>query len=526
MKRFNVTGTCVGHKHYMVDISGKLDEIEKLIEAEHYFTINRARQYGKTTTLLHLERRLVASSEYLVASITFGNVGLSVFDTEENFCNMFLQKISDALAISGANEEYAKKWYQADVTCIGSLDRHLTKMCKNVKVVLMIDEVDKSSNNRLFLHFLGLLREKYLSRQGGKDYAFHSVILAGVTDIKNLKLKLINDGVYELLKDEGRVVNSPWNIAADFDVDMSFSIEDISTMLDNYEADNSTGMDVYAIASEIHYHTNGYPFLVSRICKHIDEKLGKIWTTEGVSQAVQIILSERSVLLDDFAKNLNNNGDLRNFLYELHILGEHKSFTLSNITIDLAHSFAYIKKGERSKAIISNRIFESYLTDYYIAKDENSPVTKRVPGVIYQDVIKDGKFDMAACLSKFAEHYKEIYASKDIEFHERHGRLLFLSYLTPLLNGQGRFYIESQFTDSRRMDVLVDFEKEQYIVELKIWRGEAAKEKAYEQLLGYMESKNALEGYLLTFDFRKHKTGEHSPNWVEIGGRRIFDVVV
>ena len=50
MKRFNVTGTCVGHKHYMADISAKLDEIEKLVDDEHYFTINRARQYGKTTT--------------------------------------------------------------------------------------------------------------------------------------------------------------------------------------------------------------------------------------------------------------------------------------------------------------------------------------------------------------------------------------------------------------------------------------------------------------------------------------------
>ena len=58
VKKFNVTGTCVGHKHYMVDISGKLDEIEKLIDDECYFTINRARQFGKTTTLFHLAKRL------------------------------------------------------------------------------------------------------------------------------------------------------------------------------------------------------------------------------------------------------------------------------------------------------------------------------------------------------------------------------------------------------------------------------------------------------------------------------------
>ena len=47
MRRFNVTGTCVGTEHYMVDISAELDEIEKLVEMKDYFTINRARQYRK-----------------------------------------------------------------------------------------------------------------------------------------------------------------------------------------------------------------------------------------------------------------------------------------------------------------------------------------------------------------------------------------------------------------------------------------------------------------------------------------------
>ena len=32
MRRFNVTGTCVATKHYMVDISGKLNETEKLVD--------------------------------------------------------------------------------------------------------------------------------------------------------------------------------------------------------------------------------------------------------------------------------------------------------------------------------------------------------------------------------------------------------------------------------------------------------------------------------------------------------------
>lgn len=46
---FNVNGDCKPGQHYMVDIRAKLDEIKKMVERGEYFTINRARQYGKTT---------------------------------------------------------------------------------------------------------------------------------------------------------------------------------------------------------------------------------------------------------------------------------------------------------------------------------------------------------------------------------------------------------------------------------------------------------------------------------------------
>ena len=55
-KRFNSTGVCVSRKHYMVDISDKLEQIKKLIDNEFYFTINKPRQYGKTTTISELKK--------------------------------------------------------------------------------------------------------------------------------------------------------------------------------------------------------------------------------------------------------------------------------------------------------------------------------------------------------------------------------------------------------------------------------------------------------------------------------------
>ena len=521
MKRFNVTGTCIDTEHYMADISAKLDEIEKLVDNRRYFTINRARQYGKTTTLYYLEKRLVERGDYIVARISFENIDVDVFESAETFCRMFLNKISKALRFYDA--DYAKKWLDPNVTDLRTLDEHIANMCEDKKIVLMIDEVDKSSNNRLFLHFLGLLRDKFLMRQTGKDFTFHSVILAGVTDIKNLKLKMINDGTHTPLKDEGKIINSPWNIAANFNVDMSFNTDEITAMLFEYENDNKTGMNITEVVNEIYKYTNGYPFLVSRICQCIDEELNKNWTTDGVNQAVRIILTEKNTLFDDIVKNLENNLELQNFIYELFIEGKHKLFTYANLTTDLAITYGYIKRGDRG-AVISNRIFEAFIAEYFMSKREYNG--KRDPGVIYQDVIKNGKFDMAYCLIKFAEHYKEIYTDKEEYFFERHGRLLFMSYLTPLLNGQGFIHIESQLTDQRRMDLVVDFKKEQFIIELKLWRGDAAKENAYEQLLGYMNTKNANEGYLLTFDFRKNKRGEYNARWVDVGGKRVFDVVV
>ncbi len=36
MKRFHVTGTCIPEKHYMTEISSKLDQIVEMIEQDSY----------------------------------------------------------------------------------------------------------------------------------------------------------------------------------------------------------------------------------------------------------------------------------------------------------------------------------------------------------------------------------------------------------------------------------------------------------------------------------------------------------
>ena len=524
MKRFNVAGICVPEKHYMVDISGKIAQIKKLVDDGSYFTINRARQYGKTTTLSRLHKTL--PEEYICARISFEGLGATQFDSDENFCKSFVDSVCRALRFSSASKEYREKWASGNVTNFDTLSEHITNMCEDEKVVLMIDEVDKTSHNQVFLGFIGMLREKFLLRQEGMDYTFHSVILAGVYDIKNIKLKLINQGLYKLTESENKIYNSPWNIAVNFTVDMSFCSAEIATMLNEYEADHGTGMDISAISEEIYSYTSGYPFLVSRICQCIDEELDKNWTGEGVREAMKILLAEHNTLFDDLFKNLENNSELRNYIYELLILGESKPYMIYDPIVATGARYGFFsKKGNgNDRVIISNKVFELLMTDYYIARDLRGRT--QITGIFHKDVLKDGRFDMELCLRKFAEHYAEIYNENDAEFLERHGRLIFLSYLKPLLNGGGFWHIESQLTDSRRMDIVVDYGREQFIIELKLWRGEQYQCEAYKQLLGYMETKRAATGYLLTFDFRKDAKKQKKTEWVELGVKKIFDVIV
>ena len=293
MKKFNVTGTCVPEKHYMVDISDKLSQIFAMIEDEEYFTINRARQYGKTTTLSQIDRKL--QGKYTVIRMSFEGAGENAFKNDEGFMRFFVKKVARELLFLNKPEELIQEWSSlADYTgeeyddAFDYLGEKITRLCRydEQDVILLIDEVDKSSDNQIFLNFLGMLRNKYLFRQEGRDTTFKSVVLAGVYDIKNLKLKL--------RPEDERKYNSPWNIASDFNVDMSFSPDEISSMLKEYEQDWHTGMDTGRISRDIYFYTNGYPFLVSRLCKWIDEEGGRIWSADNVMNAVNAILQMNS----------------------------------------------------------------------------------------------------------------------------------------------------------------------------------------------------------------------------------------
>lgn len=515
-KRFNITGSCNPDRHYMVDTEKRFKAVESLIDFGEYFTINRARQYGKTTMLQTIRRRL--SDKYLIIKTSFEGIGDESFESISRFVTTFCRLMVGYLQDIGVEEQLWKVFDRKDLTTFDELSDTITSFCEASKkpVVLLIDEVDKSSDNQLFLNFIGMLRNKYLERNEGLGNTFHSVVLAGVYDIKNLKLRL--------RPDSEKKYNSPWNIAADFNVDMTFHPEEIAQMLGDYENDVHTGMDIMAISEEIYKYTSGYPYLVSAICKIIDERLEADWTLDNVQQAVKVIVKGENVtLIDDLSKNIENNTELRDFLYSIVVNGQEYSYSMVDPIVRLAQMFSYIKENQRGKTIIHNLIFEEALFMYFGNKTMREQGTKISPYLL--NYVQNGKLNMEHVVTRFRDLMHEEYRASTEPFLEKEGRLLFLTFLKPIINGIGFYYVEPQTRDNRRMDLVVNYDKQEFIVELKIWHGDKYEEKGRDQLSGYLATRGMDEGYLVTFDFSKNKQ-DAEPQWIEWNGKRIFEVII
>lgn len=528
-RKFNITGSCTPQKHYMVPLDDRLEKIKTdYIDEGSYFVISKGRQYGKTTTLSALEKYL--KDNYIVLSLDFQEIGTEDFADASTFAKVFAGMIIETLEIADpANKKEAliPLTAMAENPGTGSLKELFTclsKMCAKAQrpIVLMIDEADSASNNQVFIDFLAQLRSYYLARD--KKPIFHSVILAGVYDIKNLKLKLRPDAEHKY--------NSPWNIAARFNIDMNFSVAQIAAMLEEYENDKHTNMDVKGIAECIYAYTSGYPYLVSAVCKLLDEdiaektylkNLTEAWSEKGIAEAVKSILAEQEPFFESMVRQLEEYPEMKKMLKAILFSGKRMSYNPDIPAINLASMFGYIVNAEGSIQV-ANRIFEMRLYNLFLAEEELSNAIYDKAQSDKSQFIDNGRLNMDLVIEKFVQYFHDIYGEKDEKFLEEHGRKFFLLYLKPIINGTGNYYIEAQTRDARRTDVIIDYLGEQFIVELKIWRGNEYNERGEKQLSDYLDYYHKEKGYMISFNFNKNKiTGVRE---IKAGNRTIIEAII
>ena len=226
----------------------------------------------------------------------------------------------------------------------------------------------RGANNQIFLDCLAMLRASYIERDSFAT--FQSVILAGVHDVENLRRKASCEDTHR--------INSPWNIAADFDIDMNFSVNEISTMLKEYELDYHTGMNIREMAELIYEYTSGYPMLVSKLCKLMDEEIcrrknyerkSQAWTREGFQEAIKITLSEKNMLFESLGEKLIRYPELKDMLRTLLFTESKIAYNVYESSMNIATMFGFVKNNHGVLAI-SNRIFATWLYNLYLSENK------------------------------------------------------------------------------------------------------------------------------------------------------------
>jgi hypothetical protein len=360
-----------------------------------------------------------------------------------------------------------------------------------------------------------MLRDMYMHRSMYKT--FQSFILAGVYDIRNLKLRI---------RPESKEKNSPWNIAADLEVDMSFSSEEISTMLSDYDRERGIGMDVEHVSDILRQLTSGYPYMVSRMCLLVDRAIKSsdanpldAWSDSGLYAAAKTLSEETNNLFESLDDKIRQFPELKQKIQDI----------VFNRTVPISTDYepwvvgsmlGFLKNKDGNMAL-SNRILESRFANNFLAEQSIKAVYPAADKSLF---ISEGVLDMDLVIGKFAEYYTDYYSDKTQEYLEKECMIDFLLFLRPIINGGGNLFIETEIRNRRRLDIVVYHNYRIYVIELKKWHGIKHLEKGEKQLLDYLDYYRLDKGYLITFSFLKSKKVGVSTKL--IGEKTIVEAIV
>ena len=221
---------------------------------------------------------------------------------------------------------------------------------------------------------------------------------------------------------------------------------------------------------------------------------------------------------------LNDFPELNGIISRLLFQGQSIAYNPDDPAVQTAQMFGFVKVVD-SNVVIANRVFETRLYNNYLLKydAQNSDIYFAGSSQKNQFVV-DGHLNMRKVLEKFVETFDYLYGDQEEVFLEETGRKYFMLFLRPIINGTGNCYVEAETRNRERMDIVIDYNGEQHICELKIWRGNAYKERGEEQLSDYLDYYHLKKGYMLSFNFNKKK--EIGVKDIVFGDKLLVEAVV
>ena len=216
--------------------------------------------------------------------------------------------------------------------------------------------------------------------------------------------------------------------------------------------------------------------------------------------------------------------ELNDVISALLFQGHRIAYNPDDRAVQNARMFGFIKVKD-SSIMLSNRIFETRLYNFYLLKfsEQNSSIYDEGIRQKNQFVI-NGHLNMRRILEKFVDTFDFLYGEQKETFREESGRKYFMLFLKPIINGTGNCYVEPETRNRERMDLVIDYLGEQYVCELKIWHGNAYRERGEKQLSDYLDYFHLKKGYMLSFNFNRKK--EIGVKEIVLGDKLLIEATV
>lgn len=508
IRSFNTHGPVNAAEHYVVPRNELVTDLVAQIERGTYFTIYAPRQMGKTTLLRRLVDVLSGKSGYLPVSLSFEAFeSWPVADFLAEFGDWLgseIQQQLQAISHPKLGDIQALLSQTPPVNYRGFLRffRQLRQLAPDVKVVLVIDEFD-ATPQKAISQLLQTWRQIYLASEPPRG--LHSVVLVGLQNIATLNL--------------GR--SSPFNIARQVELP-AFTLEEVRNLLGQYTAE--TGQPFApGVVDEIHNQTGGHPFLVNRLAAIVTEDIAadrtRAVTRADLGTALQRLVRERNYNYETLVRHAS---EYREQVLRI-LFGSRLKFTLNTPWVHALNLHGIVREDGQGFCEIVNPIYKRILSDYFQPLESDLQAATLVNKYDLRQHVVGNELQMDVLLSRFREFVerrgREAFKVTPMP-QEATGQYLLMAYLDLLVRQVGGDLFTEVPSGAGRLDLITAYRGRRYVVETKIWRGQAAFEEGLSQLEEYLDSEGQTEGYYVIFHTRPQAYGELTHKQLEFTVQR------
>ncbi|HLP60454.1 MAG TPA: AAA-like domain-containing protein [Candidatus Deferrimicrobium sp.] len=514
---FEDSGTVIPEKSYYVQLDNvtntKKQDIKTMVDLGRYFSIFAPRQSGKTTFLKETCRQLHLDPTYIAVILSFQE--FKSFDKSQFYAMIekyLYAQLVDRLTAVNCEKTDTVRQFLSRHHLNGHMDfkqlfEELNRILLFKKIVIFIDEFDGIPLSELE-NFLHAVRGLYQDYKDIKQKALYSVGLIGIRNIT----KLVVGGV------------SPFNIA-DQVVLPRFSLKNVRDLYNQYSEETNQHFTEEAV-KKVYEETAGQTWLVNRLgtILTVDVKPGTVEPIDenDVEKAIRLLLKEKNAHFD----NLYEKAKLYKETF-VEIVFDNVEYGSYDEEQSWLEQYGLIKESD-GKAVVTNNIYKAIHIKAFFKEAQASREIK-VQGYM----LPGDRLNMERILVEFSRYIAQIgvraFYEKDKPY-EKTGQFLLTAWLYQFVEGgegELRYEIPSGLG---RMDILLTYKGQRYIIETKVNRNEDITmilEEGITQVSGlYLPSEGVDEGYLVIFDTRKRVGAACKPEYYQAGDRKVTGFII